>query len=113
MLEILITLDADNVLNQIRASGHAGDAVSGTNIVCAAATSLLRSACRTISSDKEICSKFSAGDRGQIDFYIYSCESEKKRWLKGITDYLLTGLTDLDNEYPEDFRINIKLLKEI
>ena len=107
MLQILIRLDADNVLREIRASGHAGDAVKGENIFCAAATSLMRTACRTVISNKEIISDFKADGPGNLYFSIHHYESLKTEWLKGITDYLLTGLTDLDNEYPEYFEINI------
>ena len=111
MLEILITLDTYRVLREIRASGHAGDAAKGTNIVCSAATSLLRSACRTVISDKDIKSSFIAAESGKIDFSIHYYEKLKSEWLKGITDYLLTGLTDLDNEYPEYFEINITIIE--
>ena len=107
MLKILIRLDTDRVLREIRASGHAGDDAKGHNTVCAAATSLIRSACRTVTCDSEIKSMFSAPEPGQLDFSIHHYESLKSEWLKGITDYLLTGLTDLDNEYPEYFEINI------
>ena len=111
MLKILISIDTDKVLREIRASGHAGDAVKGTNIVCSAATSLLRTACRTVISDKDIKCSFKAAAPGQVDFCIYGYGKQKSEWLKGITDYLLTGLNDLDNEYPEYFEINITIIE--
>ena len=111
MLKILISLDIQNVLREIRASGHAGDAAKGCNTVCAAATSLIRSACRTVNNDSEIESVFSATEPGQLDFSIFKYNLLKSEWLKGITDYLLTGLTDLDNEYPEYFDINITTIE--
>ena len=111
MLEILIRLDAERVLREIRASGHAGDAAKGTNIVCSAATSLIRSAYRTVISEKDIRCSLKADEPGQIDFFILFYEEQKSEWLRGITDYLLTGLTDLDNEYPEFFEINITIIE--
>ncbi len=108
MLKILIWLDSENVLREVRASGHAGDAAKGGNTVCAAATSLIRSACRTVISDKEIECRFNASEPGHLDFSIQKYGILKSEWLKGITDYLLTGLIDLDNEYPEYFEINIR-----
>lgn len=107
MLKILVDLDTEKVLRQIRASGHAGDAAKGTNIVCAAATSLMRSACRTVISDPKIKTDFRAAESGNLEFSILSYDSYKIEWLRGITDYLLTGLIDLDNEYPGYFEINI------
>ena len=99
------------MLREIRASGHAGDAAKGYNTVCAAASSLIRSACRTVNNDSDIESLFSAPEPGQLDFSIQKYEILKSEWLKGITDYLLTGLTDLDNEYPEYFNINITTIE--
>ena len=111
MLEILILIDTDRVLKEIRASGHAGDAAKGTNIICSAATSLLRTACRTVKSDRDIKCSYKAAVPGQIDFSIHYYDEKKTEWLKGITDYLLTGLTDLDNEYPEYFEIKITIIE--
>jgi uncharacterized protein YsxB (DUF464 family) len=107
LLKILIQLDTEKVLGLVRASGHAGDVAKGSNIICAAATSLMRSACRTVISDPKIKTDFKAAEPGNLEFSILSYDSVKIEWLRGITDYLLTGLIDLDNEYPEFFEINI------
>ncbi len=106
-MNILIELDTEKVLRKISAAGHAGDVAKGENIICAAATSLIRSACRTVGSNQDIEADFNAPVSGELCFSILNYRSENTEWLRGISDYLLTGLRDLDNEYPGYFEIKI------
>ena len=110
MLNILIETDTESVLKKIRVSGHAGDAAKGRNIVCAAATSLIRSAYRTVNRHSEAETELDISASGMLDFEISKYDLGKKDWLKGVTDSLLTGLVDLDAEYPD--HLEIKILKK-
>ncbi|MCP5513917.1 MAG: ribosomal-processing cysteine protease Prp [Spirochaetales bacterium] len=113
ILEITVCLDGSRILKSVNASGHAGEAVSGNNITCAAATVLLRTAYRTLLlPDFETDTVISAPGEGQLYFEIEKYSSNQIDRLRGITDYLITGLKDLAAEYPEEIKLQEKSADE-
>lgn len=91
------------------ASGHAGSALAGSNITCAAVTVLLRTAYRTLLLESdETDTVISAPGEGRLYFEIKKYSNNQVNRLKGITDYLVTGLKDLAAEYPDEIVIQEK-----
>jgi len=101
LISITITLDDNQILKEVNAVGHAGGK-AGTDIVCAAFTSLIRSIGATI-QEKEIASvKAHTKERGKLSFSVsYNKTKEVKAYMKGITDVLLMGIQLLCAEYPD------------
>ncbi len=95
----------------MKAEGHAGNVIAGNNIICAASTVLLRSAYRALSLKSGIKTDITAEIEGELYFRIIDYRVDHAEWLKGITDYLITGLKDLESEFPDSVRI-VKDLSE-
>ena len=74
-------------------------------MLCAAVTELLRTFARVVEAREEIGWKGSADVPGTFDLEISSCPEYLSSWLEGITDFVMTGLTDLKNDYPEKIRV--------
>ena len=101
----------DGVIKSVIAEGHAGEASAGHNIVCAAASVLLRTAYRTAAKNRNLEIRFSAEKTGEMFFEIKNIQINDLPWIAGITDFLITGLKDLENEYPEDVKLELNYLE--
>lgn len=108
ILKICFKTDTSGVIVFVKAFGHAGSTASGKNIVCGAVTILLRTAYRTFLAKNGIKAVVRAEKEGQLYFQVENYLPENCQQLKGITDYLLTGLKDMESEYPD----YIKLIEE-
>ena len=74
---------------------------------------LLRTAYRTLLlPDFETDTVISAPGEGQLYFEIEKYSSNQIDRLRGITDYLITGLKDLAAEYPEEIKLQEKSADE-
>lgn len=109
-------LDFEGALRSLDSRGHAGtgrNSGPGSNIVCAAATVLVRTAARLLAEDPSNRVRGDASEPGvlrcEIDPVI-SLSPEKKLWLRGVADFLVSGLRDLEKEYPAE--VVLKIVKE-
>jgi len=84
---------------------------AGSNIICAAVSVLIRSAYRTIVKNSKVEACITAKDEGSLYFRIIEYEESQVDWLRGITDYLLTGIKDIESEYPYSVKIIITVEK--
>ena len=107
MIELKVNLHRDGCLKGFQASGHAGSGKKGEDIVCAAVTVLLRTAARLISREKGLETRGEALEPGGMTFFLKSMPAEYREWVKGITDFLLGGLLDLKDEFPDYLTIDI------
>jgi uncharacterized protein YsxB (DUF464 family) len=80
----------------------------GANIACAAATTLLRTAARVLSSSDEFAVQGSADAPGELCVRVSSRRKTGTERLRGITDFLLRGLRDLEAEFPREIAIVMK-----
>ncbi len=101
MIRLSIVLDRRGCLSSFTADGHAGGAAAGQDIVCAAATALLRTAARSVLAVPGIGAEADAPAPGAMRLTVLRCEGRQRPWLRGVTDFLLTGLADLQAEYPQ------------
>ncbi len=107
MLAINVGLSAEGRLSWFRASGHAG-AGRGTNIVCAAATGLLRTAARLLWSVPGVVESGSTDSAPQMSLVVKKAWAGDPGWLRGVTDFLVLGLRDLQAEFPEEITLRIE-----
>lgn len=94
------------------ATGHAGFAKKGSDIVCAAESSLLRTAIEVLESTQALTVKKDVSTRGRLAFLVeceYPVDPEIRGRLKCTADFLRTGFSDLALEYPD----NVQMREEI
>ena len=107
ILKIDICLNSNNIIKYVKAEGHAGDRTAGENIICAAVSVLLRSAYRAIVKNSHVEACITARNEGSLYFRVIQYQDSQIEWLKGITDYLVTGIKDIETESPDSIKITI------
>ncbi len=113
MIKIDVRLDSAGLLSSIRATGHSGAAAQGYDIICASASVLLRTLARTLESKEGITVTGSADMKGEFFLGIDSFRDNLSDWLNGVTVFGLTGMRDLEAEYPDACTVSInKEMKE-
>jgi uncharacterized protein YsxB (DUF464 family) len=110
MLRIELEFRSDGTLARVHASGHAGDDPAGANIACAAATSLLRTAGSLLAAAG---SAAGFADRpGEMAFNVAPPRDAPggagTAWLRGVSDFLLQGLRDLQTERPAAIALTVR-----
>ena len=104
MLRVVVELDSRGLLRGYEASGHAGFARRGRDIVCAAATSLLRAVAGELSAHEELACRGSAGE-AQLAIQVGEAPAHRVEWVRGVTATLRRGLDDLSREYPRSIDV--------
>lgn len=89
----------------LQAKGHALFAPSGKNIVCSAVSALLRSFVRVLQAHKECKTEIDIKADGYLSVTINQCK--QKKWLSGISEIILTGLIEIENDYPTECRLEL------
>ena len=107
MIEIEAVLDKEGVLRSCKASGHAGAGKTGTDIVCAAVSVLLRTALSVLSGRNGIIIKGGAPDKGQL-WLETEYSAEGKDFLFACGEFLIDGLRSVAQEYPQNCRFTIR-----
>lgn len=107
MIHVIITLDSEGILSKVIADGHSEYEKKGRNIVCAAATVLLRTAARQLEAITGVKLNGEAETPGSLNFVIERYSENRIAYLKGITDFLVKGIDDLSIEYPIECALTI------
>jgi uncharacterized protein YsxB (DUF464 family) len=89
------------------AEGHAGTKAAGRNIACAAATVLLRTAGGACAGHG-IMEAGGAAAPGAMNLEVLPAAPADGAWLRGVTDFLLRGLKDLQDEFPRDIALRVE-----
>jgi uncharacterized protein YsxB (DUF464 family) len=108
LIAISIGLNKNLTLCYYRASGHAKHGKPGEDLVCAAVTCLLKTAAGILFTDHDLKIDYKAEKSGQMELNIIQIPEYKVERVKGITDFLLKGLIDLEGEYPDNLSIDIQ-----
>lgn len=108
MLRIDVLLGDQGVLSQLVAEGHAGFSIVGQDVVCSAATVLLRTTGRVLERAPQVEVAGEATKEGSLTVKVEKVLPEGITWLKGVTDSLLTGLSDLAREFPNHINVVIR-----
>jgi len=107
VVEVEAVLDSDGVLKACRASGHAGAGKTGTDIVCAAVSVLLRTALGTLSGRKGIVVEGGAPEKGQL-WLKAGYEAQGREFLFAVGEFLVSGISSVAQEYPKNCKLVIR-----
>ena len=108
MTEVLLVCSKDGQFKAVSAEGHAGFAVKGSDIVCAAETVLLRTVMEVLETDRNLVLKTEKSSRGTLALSVEDVKNEDallKERLKCTADFLRQGLSSLASEYPQNVRL--------
>ena len=107
MISIDIFLDETGVIKSCSAKGHANAGKTGTDIVCAAVSVLIRTLARVLSAKKGINIQSAAVEPGNLWLKI-DYTAEGRDFLSACGEFFVTGLRSLTEEYPDKCKINIE-----
>ena len=110
MVRVLIALSPDGLMRRFEAEGHAGAAARGNNIACAAVTTLLRTAGR-LCAERGIAVAGGAGESGEMRLILSAAGAPEGGWLRGVTDFLLRGVKDLQDEFPKEIALRVEMME--
>lgn len=99
MMRVSLTCGGDGSLRSCCGEGHAGYAPSGSDIVCAAATVLLRTALQVLSEEYGASVLVNTPEPGILEFSVQEGVDDKSR-LVYASDFLRAGFASLQNEFP-------------
>jgi uncharacterized protein YsxB (DUF464 family) len=97
----------DGLLRGFEAEGHAGVATRGSNIACAAATALLRTAAG-LCAGRGLVRSGSAEAPGRLLCELVAPSPAARDWLSGVSDYLIKGVSDLRDEFPGEIAVRVE-----
>lgn len=102
MTQVFLACSGDGSFREARASGHAGFARKGQDIVCAAESFLLRTAMQVLESDGSgLVLETDAPRRGELSFRVVSSGTASRERLVCVADFIRKGMQSLSEEYPE------------
>jgi len=107
VIEIEAVLDDDGVLMTCIAEGHAKAGKSGTDIVCAAVSVLMRTAVNVLSGRKGVTVNGGAPRPGQM-WLEAGYDADGKEFLSAAGAFLIEGLMSVAEEYPNNCKLNIR-----
>ena len=108
MIEVRAWLGTDGVVQRVDSSGHAGTGTAGGDLVCASASVLLRTAYETLAQIPGMRIEGAAPEPGKLWFFLRDYPPEGADRLKGIGDFLLTGLSGLEREFPGAVKLTME-----
>ena len=111
MIRVGIARSTDGSVRRLTATGHAVAGPLGGNIVCAAASVLIRTAARALEEESGIRLTGGAGARGEFLAEIESVSPDRLDWVRGVTDSLLRGLEDLAADYPHEVEVRFEAME--
>ena len=112
MIRVSIELDAAGILKTVSAKGHAGHGAAGSDIVCAAASALIRGAVRTLQANSDALVTGAADEVGKVAVEIERGEGNRTEYMRAVGDFLMLGIQDLAAEYPRSCALRIRNRKK-
>ena len=107
MIDIEAVLDENGLLRSCKASGHAGAGKTGSDIVCAAVSVLMRTAACSLSDREGITIRYEAPEPG-LFFLEADYTAEGKDFLFAAGAFLIEGIALVAEEYPDNCRLTIR-----
>ena len=107
MIEIEAVLDGDGVLRSCRAGGHAGAGPTGTDIVCAAVSVLMRAAVSSLLEREGITLRYDEPKKGFLNLEA-DYTAEGKDFLFAVGVFLVEGIASVAEEYPQNCKLTIR-----
>ena len=100
-------MEGDGTLRACNAAGHAGAGKTGTDIVCAAISVLMRTALSVLSNRKGITVRGGAPERGRL-WLEADYDAEGRDFLFAAGVFLIEGLRSVAQEYPNNCKLTFK-----
>jgi len=105
VISVTLQLDGDGCLRRLQSLGHAGGR-KDANLVCAAATALMRTTSRVLGDHASIVISGRAPSEGALEITVEQYGAHDGAYLLGVTDVLVRGLEDLSRDEPAQVQIN-------
>jgi uncharacterized protein len=106
-----VAVSPAGLLRGFTAAGHAGAAARGANVPCAAATVLLRTTGRLCAA-RGVALEGAAEQPGRMSLRLSPHAGEDAGWLRGLTDFLMRGLQDLQDEFPREVVVQVETTED-
>jgi len=107
VVRVEAVLDGGGVLRLCRASGHAGAGRTGSDVVCAAVSVLMRTAVRVLSGREGVSLRCEAPEPGFL-LLETDCSAGGTEFLRAVGMFLLEGLASVAEEFPDFCSLSIK-----
>lgn len=109
MIRVRLELDAHGLLSSLETEGHAAVLSGSESVPCAAVSALVRTAARLIEAREGVEHRGGAPSPGSMSIRIQRVPRRQRSWLLGVTDYLVAGVQDVERDYPDDCRVDIRV----
>ncbi len=113
MIRARIVRDRYGCLRSLSSRGHASDSAKGSSTICSAVTALVRTGARLLANSDRVRAIGNAAESGRLDIKIMAVTSENIDYLRGITDMVIAGLSDIATVYPRQMQLIVEEMKEI
>ncbi len=107
MLQVDIIRDCHGRLIACSAEGHARFARRGSDIVCAAVTSAIRTVQSLLVEDLCVTIETNCPDRGVLAFRIKTYEETESCFLEHLGVFLIRSIQLIEQEYPENVKLRV------
>lgn len=75
--------------------------------MCAAVTVLFRTAARVLQLQPDVRVRGSALENGKMELQIEELPALRRQWLSGLSDFLIRGTRDLEEENPKAIALRV------
>ena len=75
--------------------------------MCAAVSVLFRTAARVLQLQPDVRVRGSASENGRMELQIEELPAARRRWLSGLSDFLIRGTRDLQEENPKAIALRV------
>ena len=75
--------------------------------MCAAVTVLFRTAARLLQLQRDIRIRGGASENGRMELQIEELPAPRRQWLIGLSDFLIRGVRDLQEENPKAIAVRV------
>lgn len=105
MIKVSVALSEEGVIAELVASGHAGMALRGSDIVCSAFTVLLRTFARSVEASPGMAWTVKGDAPGRFHLVVEGGSPSIVETYRGWCEFLLRGFEDLQGEAPQSIQI--------
>jgi uncharacterized protein YsxB (DUF464 family) len=107
VIQVEIVVDHRGALQGFSVSGHAGSGPRGEDLVCAAVSVLFRTAARILQLQPDVEVQGRLEKNGMMELQIEEVSAERRQWLVGLSDFLIRGVRDLQEENPKAISVRV------
>ncbi|NNM67590.1 MAG: ribosomal-processing cysteine protease Prp [Spirochaetales bacterium] len=108
MIRVDIVLAEDSLLKEFWVDGHSGFSLKGTDIVCAAASALVRTFLELNEAEPGVVALQGAEKEGKAAWALENVDPQAYARYEAWSWFLLRGLEDLAREFPDHVNIQYR-----